>query len=120
MGNDRDLFLRHVEVARHEAGEAPVQCHKLIHVGSPFPQKLSNTGIMRRGNLLDEDVLSREAADDPGVGGLLHPPREAHEQRVGEMHDVGPHLRRQPGSELLHLLSLVALLAREGRRCERA
>ena len=51
---------------------------------------------MRRGNLLDEDVLAREAADDPDASRLLHPPRESHEQRVGEMHHVGPHLRRQP------------------------
>ena len=113
MGNDRDGFDRYIKVVSHERGEAVVERHELIDVGGAFPQELPNAAIVRGGDLLDEDVLTRKAADDSGTGGLFHPPCQAHEQRVGEVHHVGPHLGRQPCCKLLHLFSLVSLLARE-------
>ena len=97
-----------------------IQRHELIDVGRPLAHHLPDPAVVRLRNLLDIDVLSREAANDLRSGGLPHPPGEADEQDIGEVHDIRPQVGSQPLRELLDFLAMMALFPGERGAGERA
>ena len=114
-----DPLPRHVEIVRHEAGIERVEGDEAIDIGGPLAEQGANAGVVRRRNLLDEDVLARQRAHGRRPRRRLHRACQSHEQRVRQVHHVRASLRREPAGELRHLLPLVSPLPLERRDRER-
>ena len=113
MWDHRNPLPRHGEIVGHEVGKKTVERDEAIHVAGPLAKEVANLRIGRFGNLLDEDVFARQAADNARAGRSADAAGHAEEQRIGEMDDVGLQLAGQQPRELLNLLPLMAVLTLE-------
>ena len=113
--HDVNLLRRNAEIGRHEARVVFAHGGKPIHMLGALSNQRERLVAVRLMETIEEQVFALKGAVHRS---LQRPPertREAHEQRIRQLNDVGRRLADQPLEQLVEFLPLEAGLAFEHR-----